>query len=145
MVLEFLFVAFVFFVRAGPCFAAVQVSPTGWEAGVDVRVLGPLQVWEDGQELALGGIRPSALLAMLVLNLGRVVSMGALIDGLWGPEPPANVTNSIHVSVSRLRKTLHGGGPAARPSVLVLEPSRRRGATRPRHKSLGLLPLSLSV
>ena len=79
---------------------------------MDIRVLGPLQVWDAGQELALGGIRTSAVLAMLVLNLNRVVSMDALVDGLWGPEPPDKPTGSIHVGVSRLRKALLGDRPA---------------------------------
>jgi len=79
---------------------------------VDVRVLGPLQVWDAGVELVLGGTKTSAVLAMLVLNLNRVVSMDALVDGLWGPEPPDKATSAIHVSVSRLRKTLQGNRPA---------------------------------
>ena len=92
---------------------------------MDVRVLGPLQVWDAGQELALGGIRPSALLAMLVLNLNQVVSMDALVDGLWGPEPPDKATDNIHVTVSRLRKTLRGDRPA--PSTGGVLKRRRPG------------------
>ncbi len=78
---------------------------------MDVRILGPLEVWAAGRELALGGTKASAVLAMLVLNLNRVVSMDALVDGLWGPGPPDTATNAIQVNISRLRKTLQGDRP----------------------------------
>ena len=78
---------------------------------MDVRVLGPLQVWDTGQELALGGIRTSAVLAMLVLNLNRVVSMDALVDGLWGPEPPDKPTGSIHVKCVPVAEGVAGDRP----------------------------------
>ena len=99
---------------------------------MDVRVLGPLQVWDAEQELALGGTRPAALLAMLVLNLNRVVSMDALVDGFWGPNPPDTATSSIHVAVSRLRKALQSPGASTggvvkrrRPGYLLeLDPER---------------------
>src|SRR6478752_4713407 len=74
--------------------------------GVDVRMLGPLQVWDAGEELALGGTKTSAVLAMLALTVNRVVSMDALVDGLWGSSAPDAATAAIHVSVSRLRKVL---------------------------------------
>src|SRR5664279_3823806 len=82
-----------------------------------------MQVWDAGVELVLGGTKTSAVLAMLVLNLNRVVSMDALVDGLWGPEPPGKATSAIHVSVSRLRKTLQGNRPAPAAGGVV---KRRR-------------------
>jgi DNA-binding SARP family transcriptional activator len=73
---------------------------------VDFRVLGPMEAVANGSSLALGGAKQRALLAMLLLHANEVVSTGRLIDELWGESPPATVTKSIHVYVSRLRKEL---------------------------------------
>jgi len=73
---------------------------------VDFRVLGPLEAVANGSSLALGGAKQRALLAMLLLHTNEVISTERLIDELWGESPPATVTKSIHVYVSRLRKEL---------------------------------------
>jgi DNA-binding SARP family transcriptional activator len=48
------------------------------------RILGPLEVEDDGRELALGGPKPRALLAVLLLHPNEVVPADRLIDELWG-------------------------------------------------------------
>src|SRR3954451_7395233 len=73
---------------------------------VDFRVLGPLEAVANGSSLALGGAKQRALLAVLLLHANEVVSSERLIDELWGEAPPATVSKSIHVYVSRLRKEL---------------------------------------
>jgi len=65
-----------------------------------------VEVVERGSSLALGGAKQRALLTMLLLHANEVVSSERLIDELWGEAPPATVTKSIHVYVSRLRKEL---------------------------------------
>src|SRR6476620_10038639 len=72
----------------------------------EFRVLGPLEVVEHGSPVALGCGKQRALLAVLLLHANEVVSSERLIDELWGEAPPATVTKSIHVYVSRLRKEL---------------------------------------
>src|SRR4030095_11866669 len=89
---------------------------------MDVRILGPLEVWVGGRSLALGGTKQRAVLAMLVLQANQVVAIDHLIDGLWGQTPPDGATNVVQVYVSRLRKTLRGGPPGRPP------PRRRRPA-----------------
>lgn len=78
-------------------------------AGLDVRVLGPLEVRIDGQRVDLGGAKPRMLLAALVARRGRVVSIDSLIDTLWGGEPPTTARKSLQKFVWALRKQL---GPA---------------------------------
>src|SRR5262245_35745146 len=73
---------------------------------MEFRVLGPLEVGEDGGLVELGGVKQRSLLAMLLLNAGEVVSTDRLIDALWGARPPVRSGKSIQVYVSRLRKTL---------------------------------------
>ncbi|WP_328853618.1 winged helix-turn-helix domain-containing protein [Micromonospora globbae] len=63
----------------------------------------------DGRRLTVGGPRLRALLALLLLDAGRVVPRERLIDGLYGADPPANVTNALQSQVSRLRQVLSAG------------------------------------
>ncbi|MFD0367805.1 BTAD domain-containing putative transcriptional regulator [Streptomyces sp. NPDC127114] len=65
------------------------------------RLLGPLTV--DGAP-ASGGPRVRALLALLLLDAGRVVPAERLVDGLYGEEPPAGAANALQSQVSRLRR-----------------------------------------
>src|SRR4051794_28195820 len=59
-------------------------------------MLGPVvALGDDGDPLDIGGGHRRAILAQLALVPGRIVSMGALIDGLWGDEPPVTATKSI--------------------------------------------------
>jgi DNA-binding SARP family transcriptional activator len=46
----------------------------------EVHLLGPLEVLREGEPLPLGGARPRALLADLVVHLGEPVSVDHLID-----------------------------------------------------------------
>jgi DNA-binding SARP family transcriptional activator/tetratricopeptide (TPR) repeat protein len=73
---------------------------------VEFRVLGPLEVLDDDEALALGGAKQRALLAILLLNANEVVSSDRLIDELWGAEPPKTAAKSLQVLVSQLRKVL---------------------------------------
>src|SRR2546428_3743467 len=75
-------------------------------AGMRVGVLGPVEVWEDGRELALGSGRQRALFVLLSLHAGEVVSRDRLIDGLWGERPPASAAKVLQGYVSQLRRTL---------------------------------------
>jgi DNA-binding SARP family transcriptional activator len=92
---------------------------------VDFRVLGPMEAVANGSSVALGGAKQRALLAMLLLHANEVVSTERLIDELWGESPPATVTKSIHVYVSRLRKELGEERLVTRSPgyVLRVEPS----------------------
>jgi YVTN family beta-propeller protein len=76
------------------------------EAAVEFLVLGPLDVRVHGRAVQLGGHKQRGLLALLLLNAGKVVSAERLIDALWGERPPASAMNSVHVYVSQLRKVL---------------------------------------
>ena len=70
------------------------------------RVLGPLEVDDEGRKVALGGPTPRTLLAILLLRRGEVVPADQLIEQLYGGVPPAKATKSVHAHVSRLRKSL---------------------------------------
>jgi DNA-binding SARP family transcriptional activator len=73
---------------------------------MDFRVLGQLEVWRDGERLALGSPKQRALLAVLLIDAGRTVSADRLIDELWGDEVAADRHNALWVQVSKLRSLL---------------------------------------
>jgi DNA-binding SARP family transcriptional activator len=73
---------------------------------VEFRILGPLEVWDEGGEVSLGGRRLRALLALLLLHPNEVVSADRLIDELWAEDSPEHAHAALRVNVSRLRKAL---------------------------------------
>jgi DNA-binding SARP family transcriptional activator len=75
---------------------------------LEFRILGPLEARRDGAAVALGAPKQRALLALLLLRAGEVVSTDRLIDELWGESPPKGAAHTVQVFVSRLRKALGG-------------------------------------
>ena len=85
---------------------------------MEFRVLGDLEVRHDGVAIPLGAHQQRAVLAILVLHAGEVVSADRLMDELWGDEPPARAAKTVQVYVSRLRKALStANGTCADPIV----------------------------
>jgi predicted ATPase/DNA-binding SARP family transcriptional activator len=69
-------------------------------------ILGPLEVLHDGVRLQLGGVRRRAVLARLLLDVGRPVSADRLIDDVWADEPPATARKNLQKYVLELRRLL---------------------------------------
>src|SRR5919198_5863337 len=81
------------------------------EAGMEFRILGPLEVrGEGGQRLPLPSGRHRALLALLLLHANEVVATERLIDELWAGDPTENAPTALYGYVSQLRKALGDGG-----------------------------------
>lgn len=72
-------------------------------------ILGPLEVSNEGGAVALGGVKPRAVLAVLLLHANEPVSPERLALALWGEDAPTGAVKTVQVHVSRLRKAL---GPA---------------------------------
>jgi DNA-binding SARP family transcriptional activator len=73
---------------------------------MEFRILGPLETWNEGREVSLGGPKQRALLAALLLRANEVVPADRLIDELWGEDSPEDAPTALRVNVSRLRKAL---------------------------------------
>ena len=73
------------------------------------RVLGSLEVQAGGRLLEVGGPRLRVVLALLMAGGGRVVSLPALVEGLWGEQAPADAERTVRAYVSLLRKALLSG------------------------------------
>ena len=78
----------------------------GGTSACEVRLLGPVQVVRAGGEIRLGGPRPRAVLALLVLEAGRVVPAGRLVEEVWRGSPPPGAAKTLRSYVSRLRALL---------------------------------------
>ena len=73
---------------------------------LEFRILGPVEVLKDGLAIAVGGQKQRALLALLLLDAGRVVPVDRIVDALWGERPPKTAPTSLQNFVSHLRKSL---------------------------------------
>ena len=73
---------------------------------MEFRILGPLEVSDGDVEVSLGGPKPRALLALLLIHANEVVAADRLIDELWGEHSPERAAGALRVNVSRLRKAL---------------------------------------
>ena len=73
-------------------------------------VLGPLEAYADGRSVPVGGGRQRALLALLLVHVGEVVSRGRLIEELWAGEPPPGGSQSLDAYLSRLRRVFREAG-----------------------------------
>ncbi len=79
-------------------------------SGLGFGVLGPLLVTAHGIRMPLGAAKQRAVLAMLVINRNRPVSVDSLIDAVWGDDPVPAARTSIQSHISTLRRLLHGAG-----------------------------------
>ena len=77
---------------------------------MEFRILGPLEVVEDGEPVALGTLKERLVLGVLLLRANEVVSPERLIDELWGASPPPTARKAVSVYLSKLRKTLGRNG-----------------------------------
>jgi DNA-binding SARP family transcriptional activator len=89
-------------------------------AAVEYRVLGPLEVLSDGTQLALGGAKQRALLALLLIHANEALSTDRLVEALWPKQPPPTAGHTIQVYVSNLRKVLGADRLLTRPPGYLL-------------------------
>jgi len=73
---------------------------------LELRFLGPVQAVRAGRDVALGGPRQRAVLALLALDAGRVVPAGRLVEEVWRGRPPLGAAKTLRSYVSRLRSAL---------------------------------------
>ncbi|MCV7198079.1 BTAD domain-containing putative transcriptional regulator [Mycobacterium angelicum] len=81
----------------------------GGRHALEFGVLGPLQLSVDGTDVPLGAAKQRAVLAMLLINRNRTVSIDALIDAAWQQQPPPEARGSLHAHISRLRRMMGSG------------------------------------
>jgi DNA-binding SARP family transcriptional activator/pimeloyl-ACP methyl ester carboxylesterase/class 3 adenylate cyclase len=91
---------------------------------LEFSVLGPVEVTAGGRSLAVGGARARAVLSMLVVQPGQVVSADRLAGELWPGHPADKAAASLQVRLSELRKAFRSAGEddrlATRPPGYLL-------------------------
>ncbi|MFD9210627.1 BTAD domain-containing putative transcriptional regulator [Streptomyces sioyaensis] len=68
------------------------------------RILGPLEIWTPQGQVKLPGSKRQALLSALLLAGGMPVSLGQLIDAVWGHDAPTTAVKQIRNAASDLRR-----------------------------------------
>jgi DNA-binding SARP family transcriptional activator len=93
---------------------------------IEFAILGPLEARDSGEPISLAGPKQRALLTLLLLEAGRVVSLDHLVDALWAGNPPATAVASLQNFVAQLRKTLGPDAIETRPPgyLVRLEPEQ---------------------
>jgi len=77
-------------------------------------MLGPLTMARDGHDIAITSAKIRTVLAYLLVHAGRLVTAHALIDEVWGDNPPPSAANTLQTYISQLRQ--------------LMEPDRQRRA-----------------
>jgi len=84
---------------------------------MQVNILGPIAVDNADGDVVLGGAKQRAVLAVLAINHGQVVSNEHLIEAVWGDQLPANPANTLQYQVAQLRKVVEVD--ASKPRHLI--------------------------
>ena len=92
-------------------------------AGLRFGVLGPLEVWRDGEPVSIPRGRRRAVLACLLVHVGHTVTADALVEAAWGDELPAEPRTAVHTVLSRLRHVLGAGAVRSEPAGYRLDVS----------------------
>ncbi|WP_369134807.1 BTAD domain-containing putative transcriptional regulator [Modestobacter sp. I12A-02662] len=83
-------------------------------------ILGPLQVLDAGRPLALGRPKQRAVLAILLLDADRVVSLDRLVEEVWGRQSPPQTLASVQAYVSHLRRLLEPQRAPGMPATVIV-------------------------
>ena len=77
---------------------------------MDFVVLGVIEARVEGRRVDLGGMRANVVLAILLLDSGRVVPLARLTEAVYGQAPPATGRTQIQNTISALRRLLEQHG-----------------------------------
>ena len=97
--------------------AARRPGPGG--AGLVPCPRAAVRVERDGAPVAVGGPKEQLVLAILLASAGTSVSVGSIVDAVWGERPPRTAERTVHAYVARLRRALEAEvGPDRRHAVI---------------------------
>lgn len=94
-------------------FVGADAAPSTTRAPrLRIKILNDVRAWLDGVEIDLGPRQQQVVLAALVVKHGQPVTMSELVEFIWGEDEPASAANTIHRSVSALRRAFEPSLPA---------------------------------
>lgn len=83
-------------------------------------LLGPIEATSDGEQLDLGRPKQRVVLAALLVNANRVVSLDRFAEFLWPAAPAGRSMGSLPVYIANLRRLLEPERPARTPPERIL-------------------------
>ncbi|HET9116627.1 MAG TPA: BTAD domain-containing putative transcriptional regulator [Pseudonocardiaceae bacterium] len=97
---------------------------------IDIRLLGPLQVFRDRSDVTPSARKQRQVFTLLALNTNSLVGVDQLFDELWENRPPASALTTLQTYIYQLRRhmrlvndqgatTYSGQRPAAMPPMLL--------------------------
>ncbi|WP_223768896.1 AfsR/SARP family transcriptional regulator [Streptomyces huiliensis] len=95
------------------------------DAGVEFRVLGPVEAAVGGRWVDLGAPKQRAALVLLVSQVGQPVSVDVLVEALWDGRPPQSAITSLHAYIANLRRVLEPDRAPRTPATVLC--TRGRG------------------
>jgi DNA-binding SARP family transcriptional activator/tetratricopeptide (TPR) repeat protein len=87
---------------------------------VGFGVLGPLEVIRAGHPVAVNAPKLRVLLAALLVQANKSLSIDQLAERLWGEEPPSTARKAIQLYILRLRRLL--GDDTGDPELILTRP-----------------------
>jgi DNA-binding SARP family transcriptional activator/tetratricopeptide (TPR) repeat protein len=69
-------------------------------------LLGEVRAWRPDGPVDIGHSRQSSVLAALLFDANRLVSVGQLLDRVWGDRPPPTARGTLSTYLTRLRQAL---------------------------------------
>ncbi|MFF3443785.1 BTAD domain-containing putative transcriptional regulator [Streptosporangium sp. NPDC002721] len=91
---------------------------------MELRMLGPLELWTAGGPVDLGPPRQRAVWAAMAVDTPRPVPVETMVDRVWGEAPPERARHALHVYLARIRRVLERASPDEGESARL---SRRSG------------------
>lgn len=85
-----------------------MATPWGSALRLRFRLLGDIGVQIDGTAVELGHPRQRVVLAVLLVDVNRIVSVERIIDRIWGTQPPQRAREALYSYLSRLRRVVAG-------------------------------------
>jgi DNA-binding SARP family transcriptional activator len=89
-------------------------------SGLTFGVLGPLEVRAGDELVRVGGPQIRALLALLLVRPGHVMSLSTLVASLWSSDAPPSAERTARTYMSRLRLALAPVAELAEPAALIV-------------------------
>ena len=98
---------------------------------MDFQILGAMRVLdEDGADVRVPAGRERSLLALLLVERGRVVPVDRIVDALWGAAPPDTAGKAVQGYVSHLRRIVPGAIVTRAPGYVLEAPDDAVDAAR---------------
>jgi DNA-binding SARP family transcriptional activator/tetratricopeptide (TPR) repeat protein len=86
----------------------------------EFRLMGPVEVWANGQRVDSGQPRQRLVLAALLADANRLVMAETLVSRVWGDTPPAGARRALHAHIARVRQVLaRATAPEEQTAVLA--------------------------